>query len=124
MHTLKDLIDELIPKIQGEFSYRDLMSCDKHMLAAAYILENEDIIFDIFADVHTTSLAHHFAKLTHSVADCDVFDMATDIRKAIIASGDLERLIDTEIELRRRSYERDHAIETAEQWADLARESA
>ena len=117
MHTLQELIDELIPTIQGEFSYRDLLSQDKHKLAAAYILENEDIIFDIFADVDKTVLAEHFAELTTSVENCDVFDMATDIRKAIIASGDLERLIDTEIELRRRSYERYHS-------ADLMRESA
>ena len=117
MHALKDLIDELIPKIQGEPSYRDLLSQDKHKLAAAYILENEDIIFDIFADVHTASLAHHFAKLATSVEHCDVFDMATDIRNAIIPSKDIESLIDTEIELRRRSYERYHST-------NLMRESA
>ena len=120
MHMIKDLIDELIPTMHGEFSYRDLLSQDKHKLAAAYILENEDIIFDIFADVDKTILAEHFAELATSVDHCDVFDMAFDIRKAIIASKDIESLIDTEIKLRRRSYERHRETETP---ADLARES-
>ena len=104
MHSLNDLIDELIPTIQGEFSYRDLLAGDKHKLAAAYIRENEDIIFDIFSDVHETSLAIHFAQLATSIEDCDVFDMAFDIRNAIIASKDIESLIDTQIEIQYQNH--------------------
>ena len=113
MDTLKGLIDELIPTIQGEFLYGNLLSQDKHKLAAAYILENEDIIFDIFSDVHVTSLAGYFAKMATSVDDCDVFDMAFDIRKAIIASKDIEYLINTEIKVRQRNHECYHAAEVA-----------
>ena len=117
MHSLKDLIDELIADTRDEFSYSDLLAGDKHKLAAAYILENEDIIFDIFSDVDKTVLAEHFAELATSVDDCDVFDMAFDIRKAIIASKDIEYLINTEIKVRQRNYECYHA-------ADLMQESA
>ena len=113
MHTLKELIDEILADAHDEFSYRDLQSCDQHRLAAAYIRENNDIIFDIFADVHVTCLAHHFAKLTSSVDDCDVFDMATDIRHAIIGASAVDSLIDTEIKLQRRQNERYQSVEAA-----------
>ncbi len=124
MHTLNDLIDEQIDAIQGEFSYRDLQARDQHKLSAAYIIENEEIIFDIFADVHETSLAHHFAAIAISIENCDVFAMANDLRNAIIMSKDIESLVDTEIELRVRSYQRYGRMEAAEVMVGSFRESA
>ena len=94
--TLKETIHELFAE-HGRFEFDELDFKDQSLLAEAYILENEDVIFDLFANVHETSMALHFSQLYHSVSRVNAFEMVEDIRLAMVPSDDLESLIEGEI---------------------------
>ena len=94
--NLRDTIHELFAE-HGRFEFDELGFKDQSLLAEAYILENEDVIFDLFANVHPTSMALHFSQLYHSVARVDIFEMVEDIRLAMVRSDDIEILIDGEV---------------------------
>ena len=94
--TLKDTIHELFAE-HGRFEFDELGFKDQSLLAEAYILENEDVIFDLFANVHTASMGLHFSQLYHSVARVNAFEMVEDIRLAMVRSDDIEILIDGEV---------------------------
>ena len=94
--NLRDTIHELFAE-NGRFEFDELDFKDQSLLAEAYILENEDVIFDLFANVHPTSMALHFSQLYHSVSRVNAFEMFEDIRLAMVRSDDIEILIDGEV---------------------------
>jgi hypothetical protein len=118
---LKDLIRELFDEC-GKFEFDQLQFGDQSKLAGAYIIENEDIIFDLFANVHQTSMALHLSQLYYSVTRCAVFTLAEDIRLAMVQSNDLQSLIDGEIDHLWPAYESEKQQCQHEADADALRE--
>ena len=119
---LKDLIRELFDEC-GKFEFNELQFGDQSKLAEAYILENEDIIYDLFSNVNQTSMALHLSQLYYSVTRCAVFTLAEDIRLAMVNSDDLQSLIDGEIDHLWTAYEVEHEQCSREASHDDTREA-
>lgn len=109
--TFKKILEELFYDL-GEFTFEDLEDTPKRDLMAAYIEENEEIIYDLFANVHETSMAGHFAALIWN--RCDPRHIADDIRIAIMGGKDLPSLINGEIDLQWREHEREVYLASAD----------
>ena len=94
--TLKDLIIELFDEYGAESSFEELTEADQRKLCAAYVRDSEDVVSDLLADVHQTSLAGHIADLIDG--DCDVLAMAHDIKIAAFPNKDLISLVEGEMD--------------------------
>lgn len=110
--TFKKILEDLFYDLGEEFTFEDLESTNQRKLMAAYIRENEEIIYDLFANVHETSMAEHFAQLAEHKEE--TIGLVYDLRNAIIYGKDLPSLINGEIDLQWREHEREVWLASAD----------
>lgn len=109
---LEKLIDDILYDRSVDelpIDWNDFNDTEKRDLAAAYIEENNDIIFDLFANVHETSMAQHFIALVEN-RNVNLPELAWDLQTAIFARKDLQTLIEAEFDLRWRDHVRERQL--------------
>lgn len=79
-------------------TFDELESTFQADLASEFMLANPELAHKLFPYTHEATMAAHFSQLLGGVGNCDVLQLAADIRTTLLNCQAFKDLIDDELE--------------------------